>query len=121
MILRPYVARSQGLSKWGGEVGLTKHIFKVGLAKDSPDSAIKALNAATHAGQADWKLIAKEQIDDLAESDIIARIATKEKMVDPNYYPRLQGAKGIFKVKIENAEAHMLMKRAMDCRSLSVP
>ncbi|MFO1189977.1 MAG: hypothetical protein U1E97_10465 [Alphaproteobacteria bacterium] len=109
-----YVARSQGLSKWGGEVGLTKHIFKVGLAKDSPDSAIKALNAATHAGQADWKLIAKEQIDDLAESDIIARIATKEKMVDPNYYPRLQGAKGIFKVKIENAEAHMLMKRAME-------
>lgn len=109
-----YVARSQGLSKWGGEVGLTKHIFKVGIAANSAEAEIKALNAASHAGQADWKLIAKEDAGDADEAAIIARIATKEKMADPAYYPRLHGAMGIFKVKIENAEAHMLMKRAME-------
>lgn len=109
-----YVARSQGLSKWGGEVGLTKHIFKVGIAANSAEAAIKALNAASHAGQADWKLIAKDDAGDADEAAIIARIAMKEKMADPVYYPRLHGATGIFKVKIENAEAHMLMKRAME-------
>lgn len=109
-----YVARSQGLSKWGGEVGLTKHVFKVGLAEDSAEAAIKALNAAAHAGQSDWKLIAKEPADGADEAEVIAHVAAKEKMVDPLYYPRLGGARGIFKVKIENAEAHMLMKRAME-------
>jgi len=109
-----YVARSAGLAKWGGEVGLTKHIYKVGLAAETAEAVVKALNAEGCAGQSDWKLIAKEPVDGADEEEILARIAAKEKLIDPLYYPRLGGAKGIVKAKIENAEAHMLMRRAME-------
>ena len=34
-------------------------------------------------------------------------------MVDPNYYPRLRGATGIFRVKVANVANHLLVKRAL--------
>jgi hypothetical protein len=34
-------------------------------------------------------------------------------MVDPNYYPKIRDAIGIFKVKIGNVADHLLVKRAL--------
>jgi HSP20 family molecular chaperone IbpA len=45
---------------------------------------------------------------------MIGKMAVKEKLVDPNFYPRLRGRKGVFKVKIENVENHILVKKALD-------
>jgi hypothetical protein len=109
-----YVARSERLAEWGAEVGLTKHIYKVGLADDSAESTLKALNDAAHAGETDWKLVKKQAVDGVDETTAIERLSRKEKMVDPAFYPRIKGAPGIFKVKVPNVENFWLVRRALD-------
>ncbi len=108
-----YVARSRGLEKWGAEVGLTKHVFKVGLAESGAEAAVKALNESSAAGHADWKLVAKKTVEALDENAAFERIAKRERLVDPNYYPGIKGARGIFKVKPGNSETHLLLKQAI--------
>ncbi|HTI87049.1 MAG TPA: hypothetical protein VL966_10635 [Alphaproteobacteria bacterium] len=109
-----YVARSTALQKWGAEVGVTKHLFKIGVA-DSAEAAVKALNEAGCAGAADWKLVAKEATDaDIDEARAVERLAAREKMVDPNLYPRLKGERGVVKVKPANVENHLMVKKALE-------
>lgn len=107
-----YVARSTGASKWGASVGLTKHIYKVGVTDGTAEDAVKSMNEKAEAGETDWKLIKKEEAE-TGEEAAIARLAAKEKMVDPNLYPKIKGARGIFKVKPVNVENHLLVKRAL--------
>ena len=107
-----YVARSSGASKWGASVGLTKHIYKVGVAEDSAEAAVKALNESAHAGETDWKLIKKEEAE-TDEATAIEHLAQREKMVDPVFYPKIKGARGIFKVKPVNVENHFFVKQAL--------
>jgi hypothetical protein len=108
-----YVARSSALQKWGAEVGVTKNLFKIGVA-DSAEAAVKALNDAGCAGATDWKLIAKEATEiELGEDQAIDRLAVREKMVDPNLYPRLKGERGIVKVKPANVENHLMVRKAL--------
>jgi hypothetical protein len=108
-----YVARSTALQKWGAEVGVTKHLFKIGVA-DSAEAAVKALNENGCAGERDWKLLAKESTDAAIDEDgAIERLAVREKMVDPNLYPRLKGERGIVKVKTANVENHLMVKKAL--------
>jgi len=109
-----YVARSERLAEWGTEVGLTKHIYKVGLAGDTAEAALKALNDAAHAGETDWKLVKKQAVEGVDETTAIERVARKEKMVDPVFYPRIKGAHGIFKVKVPNVENFWLVRRALE-------
>jgi hypothetical protein len=104
-----YVARSAKLGKWANDVGLSKHVFKVGVSDGDP----KALIEQGWGGETDWALIKKQDVDELAEADVIARLARKAKHVDPAYYPRLRGAAGIFKVLPEHVENHILVGRAM--------
>lgn len=108
-----FVASSKTLAEWGAEVGVTKQLFYVGIADQVASEAVAAMNAARLAGADDWKLIKKAEAGALTEDVALGRIGAREKSVDPNYYPRLRGARGIFKVKPENAERHFLVQRAL--------
>jgi hypothetical protein len=108
-----FVASSRELGKWGGDVGLTKHIYKLGVAEDSADAAVKAMNESAAAGFSDWKLLKKEEVESADEEALLARLSNREKMVDPGLYPKIRGERGIFKVKPENVENHFLVKHAL--------
>ena len=108
-----FVATSKGLATWGSDVGLTKHIYKVGVGDQPAEAAIKELNDAAYAGQGDWKLAKKQDGVAVDEAAALARIAAREKAVDPNYYPRLKNTTGIFKVKIANVESQLLVQQAL--------
>ena len=117
-----YVARSSNASKWGASVGLTKHIYKLGVAEDTAEAAVKALNQSAYAGETDWKLIKKEDTE-IDEAAAIERLGQKEKMVDPNLYPKIKGARGVFKVKPVNVENHFFVKQAfadMETRDIKI-
>jgi len=103
-----YVARSAKLSDWASDVGLSKHVFKVGVA-DDPEAEI----ARGWAGETDWTLVKKQDAGDLAEEEALARLARKEKVVDPTYYPRIKGAAGIFKVSPASVHNHIIVARAL--------
>jgi hypothetical protein len=103
-----YVATSKNLAGWAADVGLTKHVYKLGVAEGAADDAIKTLNDDGFAGESDWRLLKAQEVDGLEEADAIERLAKKEKMVDPNYYPKIRDAIGIFKVKIGNVANHLL-------------
>jgi hypothetical protein len=104
-----YVARSGKLSKWASDVGLSKHVFKLGCAAEDP----KALVAAGWAGETDWVLLKKQPVEDLTEGEAVERVARKEKLIDPNLYPKLRGAPGVFKVLPAHVENHILVSRAL--------
>lgn len=109
-----YVAQSKALNEWGSDVGLSKNLFKVGLADLPPKDAVAALNAEKFAGQTDWTLIKFEPVETVEETVLLERLALKEKAVDPKYYPRIRGATGIFRVKLENAENHIIIKASLE-------
>ena len=106
-----YVARSANLSQWGYDVGLSKHLYKVGYT----DGDVKAAVTTGWAGENDWTLV-KQQDDvsqDLDEDRIIERLARKEKMIDPNLYPRIKGTLGIYKVLPAHVENHLIVAQAL--------
>ena len=104
-----YVARSSKLSRWASDVGLSKHVFKLGCTEEDP----KALAAAGWAGETDWQLIKMQAVDGLTEAEAVERVARKEKLIDPNIYPKLRGAVGVFKVLPTHVENHILVSRAL--------
>jgi hypothetical protein len=104
-----YVARSSKLSKWASDVGLSKHVFKLGCTEED----LKALVAAGWAGETDWVVIKKQTVDGLAEADAVERVARREKLIDPKFYPKLKGATGVFKVVPAHVENHILVSRAL--------
>ncbi len=108
-----FVAASKALAEWGAEVGVTKQLFHVGITEGGAAEAVAAMNEARLASVDDWKLIKKADAGTLTEDVAFGRIGGREKLVDPNYYPRLKGARGVFKVKPENAERHFLVQRAL--------
>ena len=104
-----FVARSAKFGKWASDVGLSKNVFKVGYAEEDPKPVIEK----GWGGETDWTLVRKRDVENTSEEQIVQRLARKEKMVDPNYYPRLRGATGIFKVSPEHVENHILVARVM--------
>jgi hypothetical protein len=81
-----FVARSSKLGKWASDVGLSKHVYKVGVAEAGE---LKAVVAAGWAGETDWNIVKKDAIEGLSEAEVIERLAGKQKMVDPNLYPKI--------------------------------
>src|SRR5215813_8262951 len=108
-----YVASSKGLANWGSDHGLTKHLYKIGMTDGAAEAAIESLTAAEHAGHTDWKLAKKVEGVEDDEAAILARVATKEKLVDPNYYPGIKKAPGIVKVKLANVESRLLVQQTL--------
>lgn len=104
-----FVARSVKLSRWGSDVGQGKHVYKVGIAEGDP----KALAAAGWAGETDWKIVKSREVEGLGEEEAIARLAKKERMLDPSLYPKLKGATGVFRLRAEQVENHILVTRAL--------
>jgi hypothetical protein len=106
-----YVARSAALSKWASDVGLSKNIFKVGVAEEP----VKELIAAEGwAGVTDWTLVKKEDAGDLGEEAALERLAKRETVVDPKYYPRIRDTRGLFKVNPVHVESHIIVGRALE-------
>ena len=104
-----YVARSVKFGKWASDVGLSKHVFKVGYSDGDP----KAVVEQGWGGETDWTILRKREAEGLSEEAVIERLQRKEKMIDPAYYPRLRGAAGIFKVLPEHVENHIIVTRTM--------
>ncbi len=108
-----YVAASEALAEWGSDVGLTRNVFKVGVTDEDPTELVDRLNAESHCGQSDWKLLTERDSGTIDEEAAIGRLRRKETLIDPLYYPRLKGAGGIFKIKLANVENHLLVKRTL--------
>ena len=104
-----FVARSAKLCRWASDVGLGKQVYKVGIADEDP----KALAAAGWAGEADWNIVRKRTVEGLSEEEAVDRLARKERMIDPNLYPKLKGAAGVFRLRAEQVENHILVSRAL--------
>ncbi len=54
-----FVTRSAKLGRWASDVGLGKHVYKVGVSENDP----KAVIAAGWAGETDWKLVGRRLSD----------------------------------------------------------
>jgi len=104
-----YVARSVKTGKWASDVGLGKHVYKVGVSDGDPKQAA----AAGWAGETDWSIVKTEPIDGLDEDDAVARLAAKERMIDPDLYPKLKGARGVFRLNEAKVENHIVVSRAL--------
>ena len=104
-----YVARSAKLSRWASDVGFGKHIYKLGVCDDDP----KVLAAAGWAGEADWKIVRQQEVEGLSEAEAHEQLARKERMIDPNLYPKLKGAAGVFRVTADHVENHIIVSRAL--------
>ena len=107
-----YVAKSAIVTEWASDVGLGKNIFKIGVAEDG-DAVLAELNAGV-CGGTDWTMVETADAGELTNDQVIERLAKREKMIDPKLYPRLRGATGLFKVKLENVENHHMVKKALE-------
>ena len=54
-----------------------------------------------------------DDIERLSEAEALERLARKEKPIDPNFYPKLKGASGVFRVAAEHVENHIIVSRAL--------
>jgi hypothetical protein len=104
-----YVARSVKAGKWASDVGLGKHVYKLGVTEGDP----KEVAAAGWAGETDWSVVKAEPVDGLNEDEAIDRLAVKERMIDPNLYPKLKGARGVFRLNEIKVENHFVVARAL--------
>ena len=104
-----FVAKSAKLGRWASDVGLGKHVYKVGVAEGDP----KALVAAGWAGETDWTILRRRPVEGLGADEVILRLAQKEKMIDPKFYPKLKGAAGVFRLTPARVENHIIVSRAL--------
>ena len=110
-----FVARSAKLSRWASDVGFGRHVYKVGVTEEDP----KPLAEAGWAGETDWKIVRREEVEGLGEAEALERLSRKEKSIDPNLYPKLKGASGVFRVAAEHVENHIVVARALSGDPLS--
>jgi len=115
-----YIAMSPLMQEWGADVGISKFLYKVGIAGESAKDAVAELNTEGYAGQKDWQLLG-ERPSDLDAAALMSRLADRQKTIDPLYYPKLKGAKDIVKLEQRKVEANLVIKRTMEGRDSKVP
>ena len=108
------------MQEWGADVGISKHLYKVGLAEDTTKAAVEELNATGYAGHKDWQLIGEKPAE-MDVATLLARVAERQKVIDPLYYPKIKGAKDIVKLEQRKVEANLVIKRTMEGRDSKVP
>jgi hypothetical protein len=109
-----YVAVSKGLQGWGSDIGISKHIYKVGVTDQPVADVLKSMIDDMQFGQNDWKIIAKRDVAEIdGEEEVLGRLAIRLKLVDPTYYPKLKGARCVFKVNPLDVDTHIIMKQTM--------
>lgn len=116
-----YVARSPAVQEWAADVGLTEHVYKVGVAEGTAEEAVAGLNGDSFAGAADWVLLKEAAVDAADPAAVVERLSRKEKTVDPLFYPRIRGAVGLYKVKLAHVQTRMLMAKMMAGEEEKVP
>jgi hypothetical protein len=104
-----YVAKSAALGDWGNDVGLSKHLYKVGYTEEPEPVAIE-----NWCGESDWALLSTLPAEIESEAVLFERVARKEKMIDPRHYPRLKDVPGIFKILQKHVENQMVLAKALD-------
>jgi hypothetical protein len=104
-----YVARSVKLGRWASDVGLGKNVYKVGIADGDP----KALAATGWAGETDWAVVRKVAVEGVSEEEALDRLGRREKIIDPQLYPKLKGAAGVVRLTPDRVENHILVTRAL--------
>jgi hypothetical protein len=104
-----YVARSGTLSDWASDVGLSKMIFKVGVTEEVPEDLL----LEKWCGQSDWEILAEVDAGGLTEEQVIENLSKKDKMIDPTYYPKIRGIRGIFKIVPNAVQNHIVIQRAL--------
>jgi hypothetical protein len=112
-----YVAKSLTVIEWASDVGLGKNIFKIGVADDA-DAMLAELNTGV-CGGTDWTMLETAEAGELTNDQAIERLSKREKMIDPKLYPRLRGTTGLFRVKLDNVENSVLVKKALEGAALA--
>jgi hypothetical protein len=107
-----YVAHSKQMAGWGADVGLGKNLFLVDLADNL--EAATAFLAGKPCGADDWVVVKSQESDRIDRELVQTKLSAREKRVDPGLYPRLRGFSGLFKVKPENVENHIMVKKALE-------
>lgn len=107
-----FVAQSKLIAQWGGDVGLGKNLFLLGFAADLADA--DHFLGQHPCGADDWKILKSAESEITDSEPIYARLGLKEKRIDPALYPRLRGFGGLFKLRPEAVENHLLVKLALD-------
>ena len=107
-----YVAVSKTVQDWASDAGLGKQVYKVGFVDEGDPATV----LAGMAGVSDWKVLKAVETEGGDEAAFLERLAQREKLVDPNYYPKLKGTLGVVKVNLASVENSMLIALALDNR-----
>lgn len=116
-----YIAQSPIMQDWGADVGISKHLYRVGVTEDAAKDAVAELNAEGYAGHKDWELIGERTVDAVDAAGLAVRLGERQKVIDPLYYPKLRGAKDIVKLDPRKVEANVVIKRTMAGHDSKVP
>ena len=116
-----FVASSPAMQEWGSDAGISKHLYRVGLTDDDVKAAVDEMNAETYAGQKDWVLTGSGAVESMDADGLLKRLAERQKVVDPLYYPKIKGAKDIVRIDQRKVEANIVIKRTMEGRDSKVP
>ena len=116
-----YVAMSETMQEWGSDAGISKHLYKVAVTEESPEDAVKALNAEGYGGQKDWTFLDSRDAPTVDPAAMTNRVGERLKIIDPLYYPKIKGAKDIVRVDQRKVEANIVIRRTMEGRDSKVP